>query len=102
GRIIIRGRAVELKHPIDARRLGISMIHQELNLVDDLSVADNIFLGREKTFLGWISRRRTLAAARELLRSVRCDVSPSAKVKSLSIAQKQMVEIAKAISGQAS
>src|SRR5258708_6649541 len=49
GRIIVRGQPVSLRHPIDAERLGISMIHQELNLVDDLSVADNIFLGREKS-----------------------------------------------------
>jgi ribose transport system ATP-binding protein len=61
-------------------------------------VADNIFLGREKTIAGWVDRRSTIAAASELLRSIRCDVSPGELVKRLSIAQKQMVEIAKAIS----
>jgi ribose transport system ATP-binding protein len=102
GRVLVRGEPVELKHPVDAQRRGISMIHQELNLVDDLSVADNISLGREKSRLGWVNAGQTKSQAAELLRSVRCDVSPGAKVKTLSVAQKQMVEIAKAISGNAS
>jgi ribose transport system ATP-binding protein len=102
GSVLVRGEAVQLAHPIDAQRRGISMIHQELNLIDDLSVADNIFLGREKSALGWVKQSSTRAAAAQLLASVRCDVSPAAMVRSLSIAQKQMVEIAKAISTNAS
>src|SRR4051812_7577663 len=48
GRVMFHGKPIDLKNPADAQRRGISMIHQELNLVDDLSIADNIFLGREK------------------------------------------------------
>jgi ribose transport system ATP-binding protein len=101
GRILFAGKPVELKNPADAQRRGISMIHQELNLVDDLSIAENIFLGRERAVLGWVRRGGTIAAARQLLRSVGCEIAPSTKVKSLSIAEKQMVEIAKAISMRA-
>ena len=102
GRVLVRGEPVELRHPVDAQRLGISMIHQELNLIEDLSVADNIFLGREKTSAGWIKESATRAAAGRLLASVGCNVPPGTLVRSLSIAQKQMVEIAKAVSTNAS
>jgi len=102
GRIFMRGEPVDLRHPANAQRLGISMIHQELNLIDDLSVADNIFLGKEKTRAGFINGSSTRKSAEELLRSIHCDVSPAVKVRSLSIAQKQMVEIAKAVSTRAS
>lgn len=98
GTVRVSDRAVELKHPIDAQRLGIVMIHQELNLVDELSVADNIFLGRERVKLGFVNRRATRTKSAELLQSLRCGVDPSVKVKTLSVAQKQMVEIAKALS----
>jgi ribose transport system ATP-binding protein len=102
GRILMHGEPVELRHPIDAQRLGISMIHQELNLIEDLSVAENIFLGKEKTKAGLLDQRLMRKQAGDLLASIRCDVSPAAKVRSLSIAQKQMIEIAKAISTKAS
>ena len=74
------------------------MIHQELNLVDDLSVADNIFLGRERATAGWVNRGATHAEASRWLAEVGSDVKPSAPVRDLSIAQKQMIEIAKAVS----
>jgi ribose transport system ATP-binding protein len=102
GRVLVGGHPVNLRHPLDAQRLGIAMIHQELNLVDELSVADNIFLGREKTTAGWVHAKATRAAAGLWLRDVRCDIPPATKVGVLSIAQKQMVEIAKAVSTRAS
>ena len=102
GQVLLRGEPVDLRHPVDAQRLGISMIHQELNLIDDLPVADNIFLGREKSAGGWINQSATHTAAVQLLAEVGCTVSPAAMVRSLSIAQKQMVEIAKAVSTSAS
>jgi ribose transport system ATP-binding protein len=74
------------------------MIHQELNLVDELSVADNIFLGREFTRFGVIDRSRTEEEARDLLKRIGHNLAPSRRVRSLSIADKQMVEIAKALS----
>ena len=102
GRILMHGQPVTLTHPKDAQRLGISMIHQELNLIEDLSVADNIFLGKEKTNAGWINQSQMRREAAALLAQIQSDLSPAAKVRSLSIAQKQMIEIAKAISTKAS
>jgi ribose transport system ATP-binding protein len=102
GQVLFGGKPCQLNHPLDALRLGISMIHQELNLVDELTVAENVFLGRERTTLGLVASRRSNRDAEALLKSVQCDISRKAKVKGLSIAQKQMVEIAKAISVNAS
>ena len=79
--------------------LGISYIHQEMNLVEYMTVAQNIFLSREPiNKFGFIDYPQMNRKARELLEELGEDISPSAKVKSLKIAQKQMVEIAKAIS----
>ncbi len=98
GRILIDGRPMQLAGPADAQARGIAMIHQELNLVDDLTVADNIFLGRESTRAGLLRKRYTRQAARDLLDALGCEVSPGQRVGSLSVAQQQMVEIAKALS----
>jgi ribose transport system ATP-binding protein len=100
GRIFVADQSVELKHPIDAQRLGIVMIHQELNLVDELSIADNIALGRERRKLGlFVDRAAAERQARQLLESLDCrHLHPRARVRSLSIANQQMVEIAKALS----
>jgi len=98
GQIIVAGKPVSLRHPVEAQRRGIAMIHQELNLVDELSVMDNIFLGREKSFLAFVSKRRADTVARQVLARLGCDTDPRAKVKSLSIGRRQMVEIAKALS----
>ncbi|MEX2389819.1 MAG: sugar ABC transporter ATP-binding protein, partial [Phycisphaeraceae bacterium] len=101
GRVLVRGKPVQLHSASDAQRHGIAMIHQELNLVDELSVAENIYLGREWTRAGLLDRKRTHAAAREHLDAVGCLAKPGAKVGSLSIAAQQMVEIAKALSQNA-
>ncbi len=101
GEILVDGFAVRLHHPIDAQKLGIAMIHQELNLVDELSVADNIFLGREISRLGWVNARRMREQSRELLAGLDCPIDPGVKVRTLSIARQQLVEIAKAISQNA-
>jgi len=98
GTIIVAGKPVSLRHPVDAQRRGIAMIHQELNLVDELSVVDNIFLGREKCLFGFVRRRAAYAVARQMLARLGCNADPRAKVKSLSIGRRQMVEIAKALS----
>jgi ABC-type sugar transport system ATPase subunit len=102
GRVLVDGKPVRMHGPLDARRLGVAMIHQELNLVDHLSVADNIFLGRERTTLGFVRAGESRKRAAQLLRSIDCPIDPAARVASLSIAQKQMVEIAKAMSQDAS
>ncbi len=97
GEVLRYGTPVALDHPSEAARLGIAMVHQELNLVGELSVADNIFLGRERTRLGLLRRHASERAARELLQAVGADLPPHRLVRMLPIAQQQMVEIAKAL-----
>ena len=84
-----------------AQRAGIAMIHQELNLVDELSVAENIFLGRESSIAGFVRTGKVRQAAAHLLRQVGSRIDPKALVRDLSVAQRQLVEIAKAVSCRA-
>ncbi|WP_329461948.1 sugar ABC transporter ATP-binding protein [Streptomyces sp. NBC_01431] len=98
GRILAAGREVRIHGAQDAERLGIATIHQEFNLVPELTVAENIFLGRQPRRFGMIDRRRMEADAQALLQRVGLDVSPRVKVRELGIARLQMVEIAKALS----
>lgn len=98
GEIRIGGRASSLASVGDANAAGIAMIHQELNLVGSLSAAENIFLGREQCRLGWVRRREMEAAAASLLVSVGARIDPRTPVERLSIAEQQLVEIAKAVS----
>src|SRR5207302_3488266 len=82
-----------------AEEAGVSIIHQELNLVEELSVAANIFLGREKhTWLGFLDDRAMERAAGELLADLECHVSPRQLVRELRVGDQQLVEIAKALS----
>jgi len=101
GELLLRGEPVRLDGPADAQRRGISMIHQELNVVGELSVAENILLGHEPVAGGLIRRAQMEAKARELLDGIGCRIDPRRLVKHLSIAEQQMVEIAKALSHQA-
>jgi len=102
GEIFIEGNEVEITSPRGAQQLGIIMIYQELNLVPQLSVAENIFLGKEPTrkarFIDW---KMLYTQARELLNRLGSDVSERAIVSGLSVAQQQIVEIAKALSSKA-
>ncbi|MES4906383.1 sugar ABC transporter ATP-binding protein [Streptomyces sp. NPDC000395] len=98
GRILVDGSPVRIHGAQDAERLGIATIYQEFNLVPDLSVAENIFLGRQPRRLGLIDRRTMHEQAAELLARVGVDVSPTDRVRDLGIARLQMVEIAKALS----
>ncbi|MDN3722619.1 ATP-binding cassette domain-containing protein [Roseibium salinum] len=99
GSIRIDGNEVVIRDPVHARALGISIIYQELAVVDNLTVAENIFLAREpKNRMGMIDRRKMNADARKVLDELEMDISPTTRVGRLSIGQKQMVEIARAIS----
>jgi ribose transport system ATP-binding protein len=99
GEILFEGKAVSLRDGNHARALGIGIIYQELSVVDNLSVAENIFLAREPlNRFGFIDRARMNDAARTLLETIGMRVDPREQVSSLSVGQKQMVEIAKAIS----
>jgi ribose transport system ATP-binding protein len=99
GEILLDGRAVSLQSPRDAQALGISTIYQEFNLVPHLSAAENIFLGREPLRgAGIIHRARLTRDAQRLLESLGTTIDPTARVKHLSVAEQQMVEVAKALS----
>jgi ribose transport system ATP-binding protein len=98
GEIRINGERVALRDTQTAKDLGISVIYQDLALAPNLSVAENLFLGRELlTPRGLIDWRRTKAQAQRLLDRVGADIATDAMVASLSIARRQLVEIAKAL-----
>jgi ribose transport system ATP-binding protein len=101
GGIEIEGRPVEIGSPRRAQELGISAIYQEFNLVPDLTAAQNIFLGREPSRGGVFDRKKLNADAAALLDGLGVRLDPASPVRSLGIAQQQMVEVAKALSTQA-
>ena len=99
GAITLDGQAIHLHSAGDATRLGIGLIHQELNNLDNLDVAANVFLGREPRKFGVLIDEAEMARQTEvLLKTLGLDVSPSTPLGDLSIARQQMVEIAKALS----
>ncbi len=99
GSIAINGTPVRFSGPTDAQAAGIAMIHQELDLVPGLSVADNIFLGRElRTAVRTVDRRRMEREARELLDRSGVSLDPRRPVGELRVGEQQLVTIAKAIS----
>ena len=101
GAIRIADEVVELRSPRDAARQGIAIIHQELELVDTLDVAANVFLGREPTWGGpakFIDSKQVHSKTEEILSRLRAPISTRTQVGNLSLAHKQMVEIARALS----
>lgn len=98
GRILVDGAPVRIQSARDAGELGIATIHQEFNLVPDLTVAENVFLGRQPRRYGLLDRARMNADAAALLERVGVDVSPQTPLRRLGVAGLQMVEIAKALS----
>ncbi len=101
GEMEFRGTRIDFATPRDAIDSGISLIHQELNLAANLTVADNVLLGREPNRWGWIDRRELWRRAGFYLDRVGLNIPPSMPLASLSIAERQLVEIAKALSTQA-
>ncbi|KRE47265.1 sugar ABC transporter ATP-binding protein [Paenibacillus sp. Soil724D2] len=102
GRIILKGKEVNIPNTRAAQQLGISMIHQELNLMPDLTIAQNIFIGREprKGIKLFIDDRKLNDQAQQLLNEMNLQLDPRTKVSELTVAKQQMVEIAKALSFQ--
>ena len=99
GEIFFEGRQVRISSVLDARDLGITMIHQELNLLTNLSVAQNIFIGREeKKHKLFLDEKAIQEKANRLLKRVGLQIDPATMVSELTVAQQQVVEIAKAIS----
>ncbi|HYG77436.1 MAG TPA: sugar ABC transporter ATP-binding protein [Planctomycetota bacterium] len=101
GRILIDGVPVSINSCRAAASFGIALIHQELNLADNLDVGANIFLGREPRKMGFVDKKEIYSRSKEVLARVGLDVSPDTIVETLSIGQQQMVEIAKALSANA-
>ena len=99
GEFLLRGQRVGFQGTRDAEASGVSIIHQELNLVEELSTAANIFLGRERrTALGWLDDRGMAREADDLFQQLQCDISPTQQVGELRVGDQQLVEIAKALS----
>ncbi|HET9207202.1 MAG TPA: ATP-binding cassette domain-containing protein, partial [Burkholderiaceae bacterium] len=94
GEMLIEGRPVNARTPTEARELGVAMVFQETSLVPTMTVAQNLYLGRERYF----NRLRGIyIAAQQFMQSLQFDVNPTAVVSKLGAAQKQMVEIARAV-----
>src|SRR2546427_1341092 len=99
GRVIYKGNEVEIPSPRAAQQLGISMIHQEMNLMPHLTVAQNVFIGREPlSFKLLVDKREINENTRQLMASLHLPLSPRIRVASLTVAKQQMVEIARALS----
>src|SRR5690606_21449378 len=102
GQVLLNGEPVVFHNPADAQRAGVAVIYQEPTLFPDLSVAENIFMGRQpRTTLGRIDRRAMRAEAAGLFDRLGVTVDPEQPARGLSIADQQLVEIAKAISRDA-
>lgn len=99
GTVQVRGEAVTIAGPRAAQALGIGIIHQELALMNDLTVAQNIFIGREpRRSFGRLNEPQLNADAAAIFAQMKVQIDPQAEVRTLSVAKQQMVEIAKALS----
>lgn len=101
GRVIVAGKTVIFSSPGEARRMGVATVHQELSIVPHLTVAENVFLGRWNKVAGqagFLNRRRLEDRAAEVLSGLGLSIRPSALASTLSVAQRQIVEIARALS----
>ncbi|QDT28486.1 Ribose import ATP-binding protein RbsA [Gimesia panareensis] len=98
GSLLIDGQPVSFSNVEEALKSGVALIHQELNLCDNLDIAANIFLGREPRNWGIINQKKTYVEAEKFLHQVGLDLSPRTLVSELTVGQQQMVEIAKALS----
>ncbi len=101
GTILYRKKPLKINHPREIHDYGIGIVYQEFNLLPDLTVAENIFIGREPelSLKGFVNDARLNKDALQLLERLNCaSISPARKVETLSVAEQQMVEIAKALS----
>ncbi len=101
GSINIHGKAVEINSPLDAQNLGIAMIHQELSPIPGMTVAENIYFGREPGKGWFVDYRQLYRQTEELLEGLHIHINPKEKLENLKVADQQLVEIAKAISHNA-
>ncbi|MFR5098132.1 MAG: sugar ABC transporter ATP-binding protein [Clostridium perfringens] len=103
GKIFIEGREVEVKGIKSAEEAGITIIHQELSVLNNLTVSENIFLGNEKhsKFTGRINKKLLDERSKMFLEQIGCDIDPNRLVSTLNVGEKQMIEIAKALTKNA-
>jgi ribose transport system ATP-binding protein len=101
GEVLLGGQPVRFKQPLAARRGGIATIHQELSLVPSLSIADNLLLSSPGAAWGFVSKASALARARGVLRQVGLELDPRLLVEELSLGERQLVEIARALAEEA-
>jgi len=99
GTMRLRGEEIQLTSPLDALENGIAMIHQELNLMNYMTIAENIWIRREPTnALGFVDHKAMRDKTADLFKRLNIKLDPEAKVEVLTVAERQMVEIAKAVS----
>ncbi|MCU0872903.1 MAG: sugar ABC transporter ATP-binding protein [Pirellulaceae bacterium] len=101
GSIHVDGRPVQLRGPTAARRAGVSIIYQEFNLVPALTARENIFLGQEPSRFGWLPVSQEHRRSRDLFERIGVAIDPETPCRDLTVAQQQVVEIAKALSREA-
>ena len=97
GRIELDGKEIVFQHPTDSLDAGIAVIYQEFNLVPGLSAGENMFLGIEPNDYGWVRREDEMRKAIEILKRIGSIIDPNTRCDELTVAEKQMVEIAKAL-----
>ncbi|QEO13987.1 sugar ABC transporter ATP-binding protein [Agromyces intestinalis] len=99
GTVELAGEPVDFHHPVEAAHAGLATVFQEFNLLPERTVAENVFLGREPRRRGFVDRRGMLRQTRELLAEIGIDaIDADAPVRSLTVAEQQIVEIVKALS----
>lgn len=101
GSIRYLGKEVEFKGPAESEEAGIAIVHQELNMMNDLTVAQNLFIGHEEMRGFWIDDKKMIEKAKELFSLLNIEINPAEKIGNLTVGKQQMVEIAKAISTNA-
>lgn len=101
GTINYFGKEVEYKNPAQSEEAGIAIVHQELNMMNDLTVAQNLFIGRETRKGIFIDDQQMIQEARDIFKLLNIDIDPTVKIGSLTVGKQQMVEIAKALSKNA-
>lgn len=103
GAVKVKGKLVDFKNPKEAERAGIAVIHQELNILPDLTVTENLFLGNEKTYgkSGILKTREMNRDAKKILAELGLDVDVNSAARELSVGKQQIIEIAKAMSSNA-
>ena len=100
GTILMNGKAYVANNPRDAKQKGVSTLFQELNVVDQLTVEENLTLGMEDTWFGFLRKTAKIRKMVAVLNAIEPSINPKQLVSELSVAQKQMVEIARAVASE--